>query len=127
VADFVETSRALKCVKPPHGGFVSDLGTTVARMTSEDAVSETLHVAAEAIAKAQPRGLSVGRMVQRPPILMPDRWAHAYVDDEDLTLCGVPVDGLHWEQFRALDFAAVNAYVKCRACMAAAGESSVSV
>jgi len=80
-----------------------------------------LHVATDAVMKIYRRGvLRAGRSTPPKIEIAVDRWAHAYRTKAVVTLCGLQVERLHWQHFRSLDFAEVNAAFQCPRCSAVA-------
>lgn len=76
-----------------------------------------LHVAADAVMKFYRRGRMVdGRLAPGTIELQVDRWVHGYRSKSARTLCGLTVANLHWLPFQALEFAAVDQYLRCPRC-----------
>lgn len=79
-----------------------------------------MRIAADTVDSSQSKGKRVGQRLARPATVAPGKWIHGFVDGADSTLCGLPLDGLHVDEFPGWDFDAVAGVTKCRDCIAAA-------
>jgi hypothetical protein len=64
-----------------------------------------LHVASDSIITTGPRPA-------------PGPWSHAYEQGAAETLCGQPLNHLHWEEFLPWPYRAVYAQMRCGLCEA---------
>jgi hypothetical protein len=79
-----------------------------------------LHTASETVTSARWRHRE-GRPCFRTDSMSVGRWAHAYREGLEVTLCALPLDLLYWKQFRTLDFEEVAQGDRCRSCATFAG------